>query len=105
MLNASSPTNGQACDNLAYGIPSNADQSYFSPTIPTPHNASFNSVYAGDSSADSVYAPNTFGAFPGSPDLSDVSGGRMGSGVASPSQIGGPVSVSFVFFLNEMNAN
>jgi hypothetical protein len=100
-------------EEFAYGTPSNVDGSYFSPATPTPYNTSFSPAYATDSPAstypasgfgghgayggtygdetnESAYAPNTFGSFTASPNLSETSSGGV-SAMASPRQIGGPV--------------
>jgi hypothetical protein len=75
---------------FVYGIPS--ERSYFSPVTPTPGNM-FTGMGVYEPSADWAYTPTTFGAFP-SLNLNDVSSEGLGSGVTSPRQIGGPVSVS-----------
>jgi hypothetical protein len=69
---------------FAYGTTS--EGSYFSPVAPTDGNT-FTGMGVYEPSADSAYAPTTFGAFP-SPNPSDVSSGGLGSGVTSPRQIG-----------------
>jgi hypothetical protein len=56
---------------FAYGTPSEGN--YFSPVTPTPGNT-FTGMGVYEPSADSGYAPTTFGAFP-SRNPSDVSSG------------------------------
>jgi hypothetical protein len=75
---------------FAYGTPS--EGSYFSPATPTPDNT-FTGMGVYEPSADSAYAPTTFGAFP-SPNPSDVSSGGIQSGLTSPRQIGGPLTLT-----------
>ncbi|KAF8209681.1 hypothetical protein K438DRAFT_1753332 [Mycena galopus ATCC 62051] len=109
MLNTSSAyddsaydVNGTGNNGFAYGTPSAMDGSYFSPVTPTPNNITFSqaypsttgsAVYGQDPSADSAYAPNTFGAFPPSPDPS-VSSGGIPSGATSPRQTAGPLTLT-----------
>ncbi|KAJ6534893.1 hypothetical protein B0H19DRAFT_1271571 [Mycena capillaripes] len=94
---------GHGEDGFAYGTPSNMDGSYFSPVTPTPGAMGFAGMgMVEEPSADSAYAENTFGSYAshyqihpqGSPNLSESSTPSMPSGVSSPRQIGGPLTLT-----------
>ncbi|KAJ7229746.1 hypothetical protein B0H12DRAFT_221859 [Mycena haematopus] len=93
--------------NTSAAYDTGADASYFSPVTPTPHNMSFSpsSVYADDASPDSAYAPNTFGAFPASPDMSSLSSSGIPSGATSPRQTAGPLTLTSEDIRRRMTLN
>ncbi|KAF7341761.1 hypothetical protein MSAN_02030400 [Mycena sanguinolenta] len=102
MMNTSSAydVNGND-DHFAYGTPSAADASYFSPITPTPHattfaqrQSTFDQVYAQDPSADSAYAVNTFSSFPSSGYSSTAVSSPDLSGTTSPRQTAGPLTLT-----------
>ncbi|KAJ7342981.1 hypothetical protein DFH08DRAFT_811309 [Mycena albidolilacea] len=75
---------------FVYGTPS--ERSYFSPVTPMPGNM-FIGMSVHKPSVDLVYVPTTFGGFL-SPNPSDMSSGRLGSGVTSLRQIGGLLTLT-----------